>query len=237
MKDLQRQIDELKLTAGSGGSGGSVDLAELDKRYASKLAPELTIERIEKLERAQADIEQWQSGMSDDIQSAKNVLDDHEKGLAAAGTQLKEHAGTLEKHWAEIEALKKQITAMSSVDTSSDGQIDATALLRKIHFVEQSMAEKADKVEVREARAYTDAQVGEAEKRMESTQEQIRIEISNFREDYSLFRSKEFAALEGRVAALEKRIQGLSKSVEGIHVPEYQAPSGKTDEGLLLSIN
>ena len=126
---------------------------------------------------------------------------------------------------------------MAAVDTGSDGQIDATALLRKIHFVEQSLAEKADKVEVREARAYSDECIAGAVKRIEATHEQIRIEISNLREDYALFRSKDFAALEARVTALEKRVTGLGKSVEGIHVPEYQAPSGKGDEGMLLQIN
>ena len=48
LKELQKQIDELKLS--SGGSGGSVDLNELDKRYAGKNKPDSTIVRIEALE-------------------------------------------------------------------------------------------------------------------------------------------------------------------------------------------
>jgi polyhydroxyalkanoate synthesis regulator phasin len=66
--------------------------------------------------------------------------------------------------------------------------------------------DKADKIEVVQARAYTDEEITNLKQQLEQTHEQIRIEISNFREDYYIFKSKDFANLEARVAALEKRI-------------------------------
>ena len=61
--------------------------------------------------------------------------------------RLKDHDGNLETHQMEIDQLKRQVEALSNVDTEG-GNIDATALLRKIHFLEQKLDDKADKIEV-----------------------------------------------------------------------------------------
>ena len=184
-----------------------MDLAELDKRYACKTAPDNTLIRICALEDKQAETTDKLATLS--------------KALTEVEEDNKKQDATLDKHWAEIEALKKQVTALSAVDTSNDGQIDATALLRKISHVEQNLKDKADKVEVVQARAYSDDQIGKAVEKLERTHDAIRLEISNFREDYALFKSHDFAALEARVAALEKRCTSLGKQVENIHIPEY----------------
>jgi chromosome segregation ATPase len=127
--------------------------------------------------------------MNDKVQQNCNDIADHSKSISSANEKLKEHTGTLDKHWQEIEALKKSIAALSEVDPGNGGNIDATAILRKINFVEQQLNDKADKIEVVQARAYSDEKIAEAVKNLEKVHDQIRIEVSNFREDYALFRS------------------------------------------------
>jgi len=117
------------------------------------------------------------------------------------------------------------------------GNIDATALLRKIHFLEQKLEDKADRVEVTQARAYTDDQVSLARKELEKTFDALRAELSNFREAWELFHSRDWKDLCARVEALEKRMQAVNKTLEGFSgVPEYQGGGSKISDEMVIQI-
>jgi hypothetical protein len=135
--------------------------------------------------------------------------------------------------------LKKSMDALNSMDTGISGEVDTASIMRKMGFLEQNLNEKADKTEVVEARAYSDEKIAEAMAQTEKTFDSVRNEICNFREDYSLFRSKDFAGLEARVTALEKRRSGANSDGEGSHAPDYVSPAngGKIDDSVIAQIN
>jgi hypothetical protein len=182
----------------------------MDKRYASKIAPESTIVRIEALEAATKALQERPEGSGQD------------------------HTQTLEKHWTEIEKLMNQMNASTS---AANGDIDTATIMRKIHSLETSLIDKADKAEIVKARAHTDEKIAEAMAETEKTVASIRNEVGNFREEYFLFVSKDHTNLEGRVTILEKKISAMSKKIEGMPMPEYSASNGNVDEGVIIQIN
>ena len=179
----------------------------MDKRFASKIAPESTIVRIEALEAATKALQERPEGSGQD------------------------HTQTLEKHWTEIEKLMNPSTSVAT------GDIDTATIMRKIHSLETSLIDKADKAEVVKARAYTDEKIAEAMAETEKSVASIRFEVGNFREEYFLFVSKDHTNLEGRVTILEKKISSMSKNIEGMPMPDYSASNGNVDEGVIIQIN
>jgi hypothetical protein len=116
------------------------------------------------------------------------------------------------------------------MDATDVGEIDTASIMRKLAFFEQNLNNKADKIEVVQAREYSDEKIANVEKTMDA----VRTEISNFRVDFSLFRSKDFAGHDARLKALEARKStdrsGANSDVP--HGPEYALPSTgiKVDE-------
>lgn len=121
-------------------SATGLEITELDKRYAQKPSVDTVIGRVKLLE------EQY-AAMKDQTTQNTNGVNDHDVSIKDILKRLKEHDGTLEAHQIDIDQLKRQVEALSNVDTEG-GNIDATALLRKIHFLEQKLDDKADKIEV-----------------------------------------------------------------------------------------
>jgi cell division septum initiation protein DivIVA len=86
------------------------------------------------------------------------------------------------------------------------GNIDATALLRKIHFLEQKLDDKADKIEVVQARSHTDEMVANSRKEVDKIIDALRSELSNLHERFHMFEKDTFEKLVARVVALENRM-------------------------------
>lgn len=173
-------------------------------------------------------MEEWMNSLDmkinefvDHILVNRNTNTEHDQRFEMIETALKDHLSALDTHQIDIDHLKKQMLAMASPEANADGSIDGTALLRKIHFIEQELNEKADKTEVVEARSAAVEGIHHASTKLEKALDILRGEVSNFREDYHMFRSKDYASLEERVEALEKRSEALAKSVAGISMPEY----------------
>jgi len=130
------QINEPKMHSESS----AIELSELDKRYAQKPSVDTVIGRVKALEAANDELK-------DRTTQNTNGVNEHDIKIAEILKRLKDHDTNLDTHQTEIDQLKRQIEALSNVDTDG-GNIDATALLRKIHFLEQKLDDKADKIEV-----------------------------------------------------------------------------------------
>ena len=62
--------------------------------------------------------------------------------------------------------------------------------------------------------------------------------MSNFREDFYVFKSKDYSSLVSRVTALEQRMGVVMKTVEGIKMPEHVPNSGSNvDDSVINMIN
>lgn len=204
----------------------AIELSELDKRYAQKPSVDTVIGRVKALEASNDELK-------DRVTQNANGVNDHDIKLAEILKRLKDHDTNLETHQMEIDQLKRQVEALSNVDTEG-GNIDATALLRKIHFLEQKLDDKADKIEVIQARAYTDDQVSLLRKDLEKIIDAMRAELTNFREAWELFHTRDWKDIVSRVETLEKRMTAISKLLEnGGGVPEYSSGGKMSDEMVL----
>lgn len=72
------------------------------------------------------------------------------------------------------------------------------------------MKNKADKIEVVQAKQYSDDQIAIERKDWTKRIEQLSNEIGHVKADFDNFRAKDFMALESRVTALEKRLAQLT---------------------------
>jgi len=75
-------------------------------------------------------------------------------------------------------------------------------------------------------------------KDLEKVIDALRAELSNFREAWELFRTRDWADIVSRVEALEKRMTAVCKQLEGQGgVPEYQGGGSKISDEMVLQIN
>lgn len=102
------------------------------------------------------------------------------------------------------------IEALSTPQPSTGGQIDGSQLMIQINMLKESMKLKAEKIEVVQARQYSDDQIALDRKDWTKRIDQLSNEIGHFRTDFENFRAKDFMALEARVTALEKRLSQLT---------------------------
>lgn len=79
--------------------------------------------------------------------------------------------------------------------------------------------------------------VSQARKDLEKVLDSLRAEVSNFREAWELFHSRDWKDLSARVEALEKRMQSVNKTLEGFNgMPEYQGGGGKISDEMVIQI-
>lgn len=135
----------------------------------------------------------------------------------------------LKKHDAEIEELRRKIEALTSIDTSSAGNIDGTALMMQINLLKEDIKIKAGPGEMADLRQFVIDNVKESELKTNKSLDGIRNEIDDFRSAFGTFRDKDFMGLEARVTALENRNAVLQKTVENIKIPEFAPSTGNNN--------
>jgi len=141
--------------------------------YASKLAPDNTIKRIEALEKMVAELKSRPQGDGVDKDALANLVDKDSfeslkqrvKALEGDNDSNKNRLKTAEE---EIEALKRMIAAMSNIGKGDNSKIDTNAILMKINMLQEELRVKADKVDLEtlrlEMRKYTDQECLQLEK-------------------------------------------------------------------------
>lgn len=138
-----------------GGAGGSLDTAAMDERYAMKISPDFTINRIEALE-AQLDMSFDKNDKSGDLNnmSFRSNTGRSNTGNLDLQRRVKELENGQADHTRRIEELEKLTKDLQEAMTggNDDGDGNAaptdTQLRNKVNLLEKSMAHKADKTEV-----------------------------------------------------------------------------------------
>lgn len=228
---MQKEIDELKnrpvaVAAGEPApveqivqqvsNGPSID--ELKGLFATKEELAAEASKIVDLE-----------VMQKEIKSHLETIDKHQDVQDAKTSAAESH---LKKHDAEIEELRRKIEALTSIDTSSAGNIDGTALMMQINLLKEDIKIKAGPGEMADLRQFVIDNVKESELKTNKSLDGIRNEIDDFRSAFGTFRDKDFMGLEARVTALENRNAVLQKTVENIKIPEFAPSTGNNNSSI-----
>ena len=228
---LQRELDELKLKAASGGKVAGVssreflDLREgLNKKEKEILGLRDQITRKEKelletsdstlaLERSKADLEDKITGLERDMAAAKTFADNAKADKDQASKRADDFKTRSEKVKVELDAKSAELANIGKKHQAELAERDATLAAHK------EQAQKDAEAAAEGSRAVLDAAERAAEQKLQTSLEEMRTELRREREE-ALSKHAEEAQNDkaGALAALQKdydlRIAALVQSHE-----------------------
>lgn len=184
----------------------------ISKMFASKLAPDNTINRIEELEKLWGNFNARLEGLEKnnglaDLKDRVTELEKNSKGEAYY-QGIESRIKSLEDSFA---ALKLGLTATSQSTGTSN--LDTGAIMMRIQLLSDELNKKADKIELHELQSKVEEKIQKeltiVKNNLNDSLNGLRKEIQMLRDDIEFLRQKEIANIMERLSALEKRVTAM----------------------------
>lgn len=188
----------------------------MSKMFASKLAPDNTINRIEELEKLWGNFNARLEGLEKnnemvDLRARVTELEKNSKGEAYY-QGIEGRIKSLEDSFA---ALKLGLTATSQSSGSSN--LDTGAIMMRIQLLSDELNKKADKIELHELHSKIEEKIQKeitiVKNNLNDSLNGLRKEIQMLRDDLEFLRQKEIANIMERLSALEKRLTVMQQAM------------------------